>query len=85
MKWALIHVRDPRAQIAAINALLMLHGIVIQHRTMQLLSRAAGTTRELAEIAVADGSEEVGGLCLKKVRRRPSTGAVVSFSPSQVP
>jgi len=54
MKWALIHERDPRAQIAAINALLMLHGIVLRHSIMRLSNGLAATnaetTRRLAEI-----------------------------------
>jgi hypothetical protein len=45
VKWALVYDRDPRAQIAAINALVLLHGIVIEHGMLKRL--AAATTGAL--------------------------------------
>jgi hypothetical protein len=62
VKWALIHERDARAQIAAINALLMLHGVVIRHSTVRLLNRMAATRDEtsklLAEIEATPGAAQ---------------------------
>jgi len=74
VKWALIHEHDPRGQIAAINALLMLHHVVIEHRTMRLF----GLT--LAEI------EEAPGVGWKKLRLvRPAPGCQRYTRPCEIP
>jgi hypothetical protein len=50
VKWELVAERDPAAQIAAINALLILHGVVIRHSTVHLLNQIAATRAETSKL-----------------------------------